>query len=573
MLELRSVSFSYDGAHQALEDVSLRVGCGERVAVLGHNGSGKSTLVKIMGALQVPSRGACFISGRDAQDLPFQELRGLVGVVFQDPENQIVGAVVEDDAAFAPENQGLPPQEIQARVDWALERVGMRHKRRAMVSALSGGEKQRVALAGALAARVRCLILDEPTSMLDPEGRLEVEEVLRRVHASGVTLIQVTHQLENFDDVDRVLLLSEGRLAWQGAPDAFWSMAESLGFELPPLRRLTERLQGLGLDVPTADAEGICRALEGRGWNLPQRRDGVPPAGRTPLIEVRHLAFRFDDGSDGVAALSDVSADVPRGGWLSIVGRTGSGKSTLAQHMNGLYRLQAGSILLEGEPLPQSGEALYRLRQRVGLVFQMPERQLFSPTVREELAFAPANAGLEGEALDEAVLGALRAVGLEEDFLSRSPFQLSGGEQRLTAIASTLAAGPDCVVLDEPLAGLDAAYRRGILALLTRLRDEGRSVVTITHDLDMALCFSDRVLVMDGGRSLAEGTPQEVLPSLMEALRPDVWPGALQVSARLRARHPSFPLVWRVEALWDLLRQGVSPDFERPSPSSARGGA
>ena len=554
MLELRSVSFSYDGARQALKDISLRVGCGERVAVLGHNGSGKSTLVKIMGALQVPSRGACFISGRDAQDLPFRELRGLVGVVFQDPENQIVGAVVEDDAAFAPENQGLPPQEIQARVDWALE-------------------KQRVALAGALAARVRCLILDEPTSMLDPEGRLEVEEVLRRVHASGVTLIQVTHQLENFDDVDRVLLLSEGRLAWQGAPDAFWSMAESLGFELPPLRRLTERLQGLGLDVPTADAEGICRALEGRGWNLPQRRDGVPPAGRTPLIEVRHLAFRFDDGSDGVAALSDVSADVPRGGWLSIVGRTGSGKSTLAQHMNGLYRLQAGSILLEGEPLPQSGEALYRLRQRVGLVFQMPERQLFSPTVREELAFAPANAGLEGEALDEAVLGALRAVGLEEDFLSRSPFQLSGGEQRLTAIASTLAAGPDCVVLDEPLAGLDAAYRRGILALLTRLRDEGRSVVTITHDLDMALGFSDRVLVMDGGRSLAEGTPQEVLPSLMEALRPDVWPGALQVSARLRARHPSFPLVWRVEALWDLLRQGLVPGPERLSLSSAGGGA
>ncbi len=573
MLELRSVSFSYDGARQALEDVSLRVGRGERVAVLGHNGSGKSTLVKIMGALQVPSRGACFISGRDAQDLPFRELRGLVGVVFQDPENQIVGAVVEDDAAFAPENQGLPPQEIQARVDWALERVGMQHKRRAMVSALSGGEKQRVALAGALAARVRCLILDEPTSMLDPEGRLEVEEVLRWVHASGVTLIQVTHQLENFEDVDRVLLLSRGRLAWQGTPDAFWPMAESLGFELPPLRRLTERLRKLGLDVPSADAEGICRALEGRVGNLPRRRDGVPPAGRTPFIEVRRLAFRFDDGSDGVAALSDVSADVPRGGWLSIVGRTGSGKSTLAQHMNGLYRVQAGRILLEGEPLPQSGEALYRLRQRVGLVFQMPERQLFSPTVREELAFAPANAGLEGEALDEAVLGALRAVGLREDFLSRSPFQLSGGEQRLTAIASTLAAGPDCVVLDEPLAGLDAAYRRGILALLTRLRDEGRSVVTITHDLDMALCFSDRVLVMDGGRSLAEGTPQEVLPSLMEALRPDVWPGALQVSARLRARHPSFPLVWRVEALWDLLRQGFSPDFERPSPSSARGGA
>jgi len=221
MLELRSVSFSYDGARQALEDVSLRVGRGERVAVLGHNGSGKSTLVKIMGALQVPSRGACFISGRDAQDLPFRELRGLVGVVFQDPENQIVGAVVEDDAAFAPENQGLPPQEIQARVDWALERVGMRHKRRAMVSALSGGEKQRVALAGALAARVRCLILDEPTTGLDPVSKARLHDLILARVDEDATIVMTTHDLAEAERIaSRVLIMSRGRIIADGSVTA-----------------------------------------------------------------------------------------------------------------------------------------------------------------------------------------------------------------------------------------------------------------------------------------------------------------------------------------------------------------
>ena len=209
-----------------MENVSLTVYEGERVAVLGHNGSGKSTLVKILGALQVPGQGAYLISGRRAETLPFEDFHRLVGIVFQDPESQIAGAVVEDDVAFAPENQGLPSGEIGTRVEWALEKVGMLHKRSSLVSALSGGEKQRLALAGALAANVRCLVLDEPTAMLDPGGRADVNNVLRRIHDMGTTLVQVTHQLEDFDSVDRVLVLSEGRLVWQGRTGDFWPEAE-----------------------------------------------------------------------------------------------------------------------------------------------------------------------------------------------------------------------------------------------------------------------------------------------------------------------------------------------------------
>ncbi|MCR4818248.1 MAG: ATP-binding cassette domain-containing protein [Fretibacterium sp.] len=557
MLELCSVSFSYDETRTALKDLSLKVGRGERVVILGHNGSGKSTLVKILGALQFPTQGTCFISGRDVRDIPFHDLRRQVGLVFQDPENQIVAAVVEDDVAFAPENQGLPSGEIQERVDWALERVGMRHKRNAPVSALSGGEKQRVALAGALAARVECLILDEPTAMLDPEGRLEIESVLRALHESGTTLVQVTHQLEILEDADRILVLDGGRLAWDGRTEDFWPLAGEMGFELPPLRSLALRL---GLSAGAADVEKMASALAEflpeHGGDLPVTVEASEKASGQPekLIEVRSLSFQFD-APGGPWALRDVDADISRGSWLSVVGRTGSGKSTLIQHLNGLYKIQAGKIHIEGEPLPQKGEALHALRQRVGLVFQCPEDQFFSPTVEEELAFAPKNAGLSGEELKDAVMDALDHVGLGRDFLPRNPLLLSGGERRLVAIASVLAAGPECLALDEPLAGLDAAYRSRVLALLSELRDEGKTIITITHDWDMALQFSSRVLVMQDGQSLAQGTPREVLPSLMAALSPDAWPEIVRLSSVLRQRFPFVPLTWDAEELIPRARQ------------------
>ncbi|MDR3230651.1 MAG: ATP-binding cassette domain-containing protein, partial [Synergistaceae bacterium] len=256
---LKDVDFVYDGGNRVLNGISLEVAGGERIVVLGHNGSGKSTLVKISGALQSPSQGVCFICGHDSTT-DSVAIHGKVSVVFQDPEAQIVGAVVEDDVAFAPENQGLPSAEIEKRVSWALERVGLLHKRAALSSALSGGEKQRLALAGAIAADSVCLILDEPTAMLDPEGRIEVENVLRDLHASGITIVQVTHRLEDVREADRVLVLSGGRWAWQGRGEDFPDVAESLGFELPPLENLERRLSRRGV-LTSRDARSSVEAL------------------------------------------------------------------------------------------------------------------------------------------------------------------------------------------------------------------------------------------------------------------------------------------------------------------------
>ena len=538
LIELQSVTFSYNNNQtgRALNRVSFFVERKERVAILGHNGSGKSTLVKILGGLQSPDEGVCLVNGKDIQAMDFRELRGTIGMVFQDPENQIVAAMVEDDVAFAPENQGLPPDEIQSRVNSALERVNMTHKQSASVAALSGGEKQRIALAGALAAKVECLILDEATAMLDPKGRLDIEAALRELHAGGMTIIQVTHQIEaeNFDDIQRVIVLGKGEIIWHGTTSEFWGAAEGLGFELPDEFKARKYIAGLGLNFP----EDFAHKSISVNISKPQRQT------LKPKFSIDKLSFRY---SEEAYALREIVAEIPSGKWLSIIGQTGSGKSTLVQHLNALYKIQEGKIYFDGTDLPQKGEEVHGLRQKVGLVFQNPEDQLFSPTVREELAFAPMNAGFSGQELDDAVNYGLECVSLPESFMSRNPIALSGGERRLVAIASVLSAKPECVVLDEPLAGLDASYQRKILSMLARLRDNGRTVITISHDLKMSLTYSDRILILKDSKKVQEGAPEECLEALMNILEPEAWPDILRLSNEIRRVNENFPLLYNYE--------------------------
>ena len=542
LIEVRSVSFTYNAKNtgRALNRVSFFVSKGERIAVLGHNGSGKSTLVRILGGLLAPSEGKCLVKGIDINDMDFRELRKTIGMVFQDPENQIVAAMVEDDAAFAPENQGLQPKEIQERVDSALLRVNMTHKQDASVAELSGGEKQRLALAGVLAAKVECLILDEATAMLDPKGRLDIEQVLRKLHSNGMTIIQVTHQIgaENFDDIHRVIVLSHGGVKWQGTTQEFWDNAEELGFELPDEFKFRRYCEMRGIVNDLIPGPSPCAGE----WRITE-------TGRVSAMfkfKIDDLSFRYTEKS---YALRNIDADIFSGEWLSIIGRTGSGKSTLVQHLNALYKIQEGHILFDGQALPQKGEEVHALRQKVGLVFQHPEDQLFSPTVREELAFAPKNAGFVKQELDDAIIYGLECAGLPREFLERNPIALSGGERRLVAIASVLSARPECVVLDEPLAGLDASYQRKILGMLGRLRDEGKTIITVTHDLNMALNYSDRILMLRNAAKIQDGRPHEVLEELMNTLEPEALPDVLRISAEIRKSNPDFPLLYNYQEL------------------------
>ena len=574
IIALRSVGFSYDAVRWVLSGISLEVSKGERLAILGHNGSGKSTLVKILGALQLPSQGACFVCGLDtSDDASLAEIHKRVSIVFQNPESQIVAAVVEDDVAFAPENQGLAPDEIEKKVDWALKKVGLFHKKGALSSALSGGEKQRLALAGALAADAECLILDEPTAMLDPEGRDEVENVLRDIHASGTAIVQVSHRLEDVFHADRVFVLSHGSWVWQGNRENFWREAESLGFSLPPMLELRRALAARGVSAGET-VEEIAEAIVGAAscrlrseafvTNDEDKKTGSPRNARTGKMPPLHYAFNIRNLSHSFNAstpietqtLRDVSCVIPGGKWTSVLGRTGSGKSTLIQHLNGLYGIQSGEIFIEGNagssqlvPIPARGVPLRDLRRRVGLVFQNPEDQLFSPTVREELAFAPMNWGFSKEDTDVFVERALQSVGLKEEYLGRNPLRLSGGERRLVAIASVLSANPECLILDEPTASLDAQYREAVVELLSRLREAGKTIITVTHDFEMAFEQSDHLIVMDNGRKVCDGGVCGVLPALLEQ---DVFiikmlPEVVRVSALLRSHGFDVPLTWRAE--------------------------
>ena len=246
-------------------------------------------------------------------------------------------------------------------------------------------------------------------------------------------------------------------------------------------------------------------------------------------------------------ALNSLNSEIFSGQWLSIIGRTGSGKSTFVQHLNALYKIQSGNIFFDGLPLPQKGKEVHELRQKVGLVFQNPEDQLFSPTVKEELAFAPKNAGFKNEKLENAILYGLECVGLEKNFLERNPLALSGGERRLVAIASVLAVQPECVVLDEPLAGLDASYQKKILAMLGNLRDSGKTIITITHDFNVALNYSDRILLLRNGTKIKEGLPAEVIEEIMNVLEPEAWPDVLRASFEIRKINKNFPLIYNYE--------------------------
>jgi len=536
-LEVRSVSFSYDEKNtgRTLNSVSFFVDKGERIAILGHNGSGKSTLTKILGGLLQPDEGECLIEGVNINEMNFRDLRNKIGMVFQDPENQIVAAIVEDDVAFAPENQGLPSEKIQLRVDTALAEVNLLHKKDSSVSALSGGEKQRLALAGALAADAECLILDEPTAMLDPKSRLRIEKILRRIHREGMTILQITHQIEseNFDDIERVLVLSKGKIIWQGSTLEFWDKAEELGFELPDGIKIKKFFNDKKINFPDG-LENITAQSE-------SLNEKIKIENNEKKFNIKNLSFKYDEKN---FALKNLNAEIFSGQWLSIIGRTGSGKSTLVQHLNALYKIQSGEIFFDSENLPQKGKEVHKLRQRVGLVFQHPEDQLFSTTVREEIAFAPKNAGLKNSELDNAILFGLECVGLDKNFLERNPFALSGGEQRLVAIASVLATRPECVILDEPLAGLDASYQKKILSVLKNLRDSGTTIITITHDLDTALKYSDRILILRDGEKIKSGTPSEVIEEIMNVLEPEAWPEVLRASYEIRKKNKNFPLLY-----------------------------
>ena len=579
VVSLRHVTLRYGDKVTALDDVSLDVAAGERVCVLGANGSGKSTLASVICGLLAPDEGEVELVGErvlgpDGVDFEaYRRARREIGLVFQNPDDQIVTSIVEEDVAFGPENLGVPADQIGARVERELARVAMGDYAKADPSRLSGGQKQRVAIAGALAMEPRVLVLDEPGALLDVRGRRGIMRVMAKLRDEGTTVVHITHFMEEALAADRVLVMDRGRVVLDGTPDEVFSHGEqlsALGLEEPFAARLASRLRGRGIDVPwTCDEDALLSALGetvGDGSQLSQRQLGTDetvenrPQLSHPVVSCEDVTFSYHEAS-GRLALDGVSLAVEPGSYTTLIGQTGSGKSTLIRLICALEVPDAGRVVVDGIDTANRRDRR-RLHGHVGYVMQHPERQLFAETVLQDVGYGPRNMGLSPDEVASRCERALALVGLtgRED---ASPFQLSGGQQRLCAIAGILAMDPQILVLDEPTAGLDPRGRAHLEQILDEINASGVTIVRVTHAMDVA-AHADHVAVLSQSHLLMQGTAAEVFSPANETTLHDAGLGLPEpLRWAMRLGLDAAPLT--IDALVDALCAATA------SPASGEG--
>ena len=530
LIDIKNVTFEYfrrdedgnvESMIEALKDVSLDVEKGQFVAILGRNGSGKSTLAKHINALLFPSEGEVIVDGMDTEDGELRlKIRQTAGMVFQNPDNQIVGNLVEEDIAFGPENLGIPTADIWNRVDEALDKTGMEAFRNQSPNHLSGGQKQRVAIAGVLAMHPKCIIFDESTAMLDPQGRRNIIDVARGLQQEyGITILLITHHMDEVLAADHVFVMKDGRIMGQGTPMEIFAqhqLLEECGLRLPVLYQYLDFLE----------QEQIIDAVAYRNIHNVEdlitemtRRYQKEQADQTELsndlideiqvernadegILLNHVSYVYNKGfADERTALKDVNLHITKGEFVAVIGHTGSGKSTLMQHLNGLYTATEGTVYYNGQDIADHDFSIKQLRQKVGLVFQYPEYQLFAETVEKDVCFGPENMDISKVEAQKRAYEAIEAVGLPDTIYDCSPLQLSGGQKRRAAIAGILAMQPDYLVLDEPTAGLDPYSAEKLLEMLKDLQvRQGIAIILVSHSMEEVAEYADRIVVMDQGK-------------------------------------------------------------------------
>ena len=522
------------GAHRAIDELDLNIEAGQFIAILGHNGSGKSTLAKHMNAILTPTEGSIWVDGKDTkQDENIWDVRQSAGMVFQNPDNQIIGTVVEEDVGFGPENLGVPTDEIWERVEQSLKAVGMLEYRHRSPNKLSGGQKQRVAIAGVVAMRPKCIVLDEPTAMLDPNGRKEVLRTIEELRKKeNVTVILITHYMEEVLGADRVIVMDKGHIVMDGTTREIFSQVELLQqyrLDVPQVTLLAHALQKRGIPISDGiltvdelvEALETCEKPQGMAERKEKADDSMAIEDDTtvkPILQLEHLHYIYSPKTAyEKVALNDINLSIYEGEFVGVIGHTGSGKSTMIQHLNGLLKATDGALYYRGENIYQEKYDMRELRNHVGLVFQYPEYQLFEADVLSDVCFGPKNQGLTPEECRERAIRALELVGLPEKYYEVSPFDLSGGQKRRVAIAGVLAMQPKVLVLDEPTAGLDPKGRDEILDQIAYLQRERKiTVILVSHSMEDIAKYVDRIVVMNRGCKMYDGKPKEVFSHYKE---------------------------------------------------------
>ena len=591
MIRAEQVRFQYkkrdvDGnviaTEEILKGVDLTIKKGEFIALLGRNGSGKTTFSKQLNAILRPSEGTVTVDEMGTRDADkTYEIRQRVGMVFQNPDNQMVAANVEEEVAFGPENLGMESDTIVARVKQALEQVRMWKRRKTAPNHLSGGQKQRIAIAGILAMHPDYIVLDEPTAMLDPKGRKEVMEALQRLNQEQeMTVILITHDMEEAALASRVILLADGQVRFDGTPEDFFGadvLLAEMGMEAPLSYRVRKFIDSDVFVEKVGDARedetttGKRKNLSeydksGREWEASselvdkkknEKAEAETDEKNQDLLSLQHVSYIYSLGTAyEKVALDDVNLSLGKGEIVGLAGHTGSGKSTMIQLLNGLLKPTGGTVTFEGKDIHAKGYSGNYLRSKVGMVFQYPEHQMICDTVWEDVAFGPGKQGLTGEACETRVEEALRFVDLPEKYYQASPLQLSGGQKRRVAIAGVLAMHPEYIILDEPAAGLDAAGKREIFDRIRRMsREQGIGVLLVSHSMKDLAEYADRIIVLDDGKKILDDRPAQVF-AMRETLLEcglDV-PETVKLADKLRASGYAIPQnVIREKELLDCL--------------------
>ncbi len=511
-ISLQDLSFTYaETTRPALRNINGHIEEGTFVVVMGHEGAGKSTLCYSLNAL-VPRFfrgeycGKVLVHGVEVAKARIAEMAPRVGLVLQDFEAQLFSTSVELEMAFGPENLGLPRDEIEQRIDRYLRFVGLADMRRREPASLSGGQKQRLAIASVLALEPAVLVMDEPTTDLDPIGREEVLSVADTLRQERRTLLVVEQDPEVATDADQVWLMREGEIVAQGPPRQVLTdldLLERCGVQPPPTLALFRALNWPGQPLTPEEAIALIQQ-HGLARPRPLKVGGQTADGRPVILDVQDVDYIYP--AREVEALKGVSLQIREGEFVALIGQNGSGKTTLAKHLNGLLKPTRGEVLYRGRPLQEIRRT--EIAHQVGYVFQNPDHQIFSNTVREEVSFSLKMAGLDEKTIRERVAEALEVVGLS-GYEEEVPFTLTKGERQRVAVASVLAAQPEVIILDEPTTGLDYRHQRNMMEMLRALHRRGHTVIIITHSMWVTAEYAERVIVMKDGQILLDAPTRD----------------------------------------------------------------
>lgn len=491
-IEISDLTFTYENRKEpALADINLAIDTQEFILLAGASGSGKSTLIKCINGL-IPHRymgeysGDVKIRGRSVPNTRFLDLSMIVGTVLQEPDKQLVSSVVEDDVAFGPGNLSLPRSEIERRVKQSLESMDIQHLRERPVVALSGGEKQRLAIADVLAMEPDILLFDEPLANLDSNGVRLMQDLLREFHAAGKTIIAAEHRTEEVlrAGPSRIVVIDNGRIvADSGDPTVLMDFSETLKI---PAEYVVRRRQKTTSENP--QPEPIRKTSLGQ-----------------ELLRVENVSFEY---SGGIKALEDISLSIHEGERIALLGNNGAGKSTLALSFVGLIKPTSGRVLVAGRDT--SKLSISEIARTVCLVFQSPFSMLFAKTVREELRFGPRNIGMGLDEISRILPETAKRCSIEH-LLDNSPYASSYGEKKRICVGSVLTMEPRCVILDEPTAGQDYRSYSNFMDFINSLSERVKSFIVITHDPDLAIEYTDRAIVLKSGRIIADGPTRTVM--------------------------------------------------------------